>query len=401
MNVSGTWTRFLWWLALPLAGLLAWKIWSHNLTMLCADRQWPWPVFCADTASQEPTTREQVSAFQARIARNPGDGLAYAELARFAALPAQDTGLDGSKLLSAAQAVAPHHRYVLQATAMSALASQNWSEGVDALVRLSELFNDSESHRVLGALLAASQDDPAVREALRTRVNGDARWLEKALRTLPAQQLSVSSAMQLLGPLAAQGQMSTELGRLLMKSLKQEGQWLEAHAIWLSLWKRPLGLLFNGDFERVLIADAFDWETGEPDGPKAGARLSQPGMGTRGQVLRIQFTGKPLRPPVLRQHLILPPGSYRLTGDYRADNLRTEGGMSWVVRCASDPQRELARSDPLKPTSRAWRSFAFEVDMPSGACLGVELALLPQAAVESRTGLRGEMLLDRLSMNGR
>ena len=61
-------------------------------------------------------------------------------------------------------------------------------------------------------------------------------------------------------------------------------------------------------------------------------------------------------------------------------------------------QQELARSAPLTATSRAWRPFGFDVDVPRGACLSVELALLPQAAVEARTGLRGEMLLDRLEL---
>lgn len=398
MSTPNALIRALWWLALPVAGVLAWKAWNHNLAMLCSDRQWPWPTFCAEPGAEEPPVREQVARLQARIARNPGDGQAYAELARFAALPPEETGLDGARVLEAARGAAPHHRYVLQATAMSALGAQRWTEGVDALMQLSDLFSDAEAHRVLGVLMASSQGDDAVLKALQDAAARDTRWLEKAVRTLPAQQLPVSATMRLLGSLAADGAMTPELGRFVVRELKKEGQWLEAHAVWLSLFKRPLGLLFNGDFERALIADGFDWESGERDSPQAGVRLTQPGMGTRGQVLRVQFTGKPMRPPVVRQHLILPPGRYRLNGDYRADNLRTEGGMSWVVRCAGNPQQELARSAPLMATSRAWRPFGFDVDVPAGACLGVELALAPHAAVEARTGLRGEMLLDRLEL---
>mgnify|MGYP006174302781 CR=1 FL=1 len=61
--------------------------------------------------------------------------------------------------------------------------------------------------------------------------------------------------------------LSAPLGLYVIRQLKTEGLWLEAHAIWLRLWKRPLGYLFNGDFEQNFVAGGFDWEVIERDPP--------------------------------------------------------------------------------------------------------------------------------------
>ena len=67
MSTPNALIRALWWLALPVAGVLAWKAWDHNLAMLCSDRQWPWPTFCAEPGAEEPPVREQVARLQARV----------------------------------------------------------------------------------------------------------------------------------------------------------------------------------------------------------------------------------------------------------------------------------------------------------------------------------------------
>ena len=186
------------------------------------------------------------------------------------------------------------------------------------------------------------------------------------------------------------------LGQFLMSRLKAECLWLEAHAIWLALWRQPVDLLFNGDFEQTPVSQGFDWEWRQDDPGRAGAQIQLQGFGQRGQVLRVRLTGRPLEGPAVWQHILLPPGHYRLSGDYRSDHLRSEGGLVWVLRCA-DRDEEMARSPGLSSTGRQWQGFEMALTS-DGRCLGAMLALQPAMALESRTGLRGEMLFDQLRL---
>ena len=173
---------------------------------------------------------------------------------------------------------------------------------------------------------------------------------------------------------------------------------MEAHAVWRHLWQRPLPLVFNGEFEQAFVRDGFDWEVADANDHRSGARIALVMRKEHGQVLQVDFTGKAMRPPILRQDLLLFPGSFRLSGNMQSTDLRSEQGLAWVVTCAKDG-RELGRSGSLKTTGRAWQNWEAEIAMPEDCDgFGARLALQTFAPYEAKTGLRGEVLMDDIRL---
>ncbi|MDO9030782.1 MAG: hypothetical protein Q7V09_10150 [Hydrogenophaga sp.] len=386
-------------LLLVAALWLGWKAWDVNITMSCWKNEWPNLPVCEEINGRTP--QERVARLQERLAANPGDSQALVELTELAHRPETAAGLDAPALLAAAGQAAPQDVTVLQLQANEALRAQRWPDALDKLTRLSKHHHNADATRVLAELVALAAQPPAqptLQQALVDAVDADAGWLDRVLRAMPGAKLPLGSAMPLVALAAAKEPgLSAPLGLYVIRQLKTEGLWLEAHAIWLRLWKRPLGYLFNGDFEQNFVAGGFDWEVIERDPHRGGARIDLAGRRERGQVLRVAFTGRAMKTPLVRQHLLLPPGSYRFAGEFQSGDLRSERGLAWVFSCASDG-RELARTAPLMAGGRTWQPLAVSLEVPAECGLGVALALQTEAPFEARTGLRGEVVFDRFTL---
>ncbi|PKO75223.1 MAG: hypothetical protein CVU21_19355 [Betaproteobacteria bacterium HGW-Betaproteobacteria-15] len=385
---------------LVLAALwLDWKAWDVNITMSCWKNEWPNLPVCGEINGRTP--QERVARLQERLAANPGDSQALVELTELAHRPETAAGLDAPALLAAAGQAAPQDVTVLQLQANEALRAQRWPDALDKLTRLSKHHHNADATRVLAELVALAAQPTAqltLQQALVDAVDADAGWLDRVLRAMPGAKLPLGSAMPLVALAAAKEPgLSAPLGLYVIRQLKTEGLWLEAHAIWLRLWKRPLGYLFNGDFEQNFVAGGFDWEVIERDPHRGGARIDLAGRRERGQVLRVAFTGRAMKTPLVRQHLLLPPGSYRFAGEFQSGDLRSERGLAWVFSCASDG-RELARTAPLMAGGRTWQPLAVSLEVPADCGLGVALALQTEAPFEAKTGLRGEVVFDRFTL---
>lgn len=386
-------------LLLVAALWLGWKAWDVNITMSCWKNEWPNLPVCEEINGRTP--QERVARLQERLAANPGDSQALVELTELAHRPETAAGLDAPALLAAAGQAAPQDVTVLQLQANEALRAQRWPDALDKLTRLSKHHHNADATRVLAELVALAAQPPAqptLQQALVDAVVADAGWLDRVLRAMPGAKLPLESAMPLVALAAAKEPgLSAPLGLYVIRQLKTEGLWLEAHAIWLRLWKRPLGYLFNGDFEQNFVAGGFDWEVIERDPHRGGARIDLAGRRERGQVLRVAFTGRAMKTPLVRQHLLLPPGSYRFAGEFQSGDLRSERGLAWVFSCASDG-RELARTAPLMAGGRTWQPLAVSLEVPAECGLGVALALQTEAPFEAKTGLRGEVVFDRFTL---
>jgi tyrosine-protein phosphatase YwqE len=363
---------------LLLAGLwLGARSFDVNLMLACQNSQWPGFEHCADQGALPPGSgasegvvevppeqatqvwqqvRTDVQRLRERIARNPGDAWAVSELARYADLPAETLGVDSERLLAAATQVAPQHALVQEQLARRALERSDWAAAVPALVRLSR----HHATRKPPAPWPACWRPPAGPHPDGRAAPGpatDPRWFEAALRTLPGLKLPVAPSLPLVADLALAGELKAPVGLLVIRQLKAEGLWLDAHAIWQRLWNRPVPLLFNGDFELAFVRDGFDWVLADDNPQRTGVKAERIGQGERGQVMRLQFNSRPLRTPLLRQDMFVPAGHYRLEGEHRSLDLRSSGGLAWVLSCANGG-RELTRSEPLTQTGRDWRDDA-------------------------------------------
>lgn len=395
--------------ALAMVALLAgalwlgWQSWRVNITMSCWENEWPHLAACEDIMGRTPA--EQIARLQERLAQNPGDAEAKILLANWAhtpnAMPEATPGLDAPALLAAAIEAAPQDGRVLRLQVNDALARQQWPEALDPLIRLSRHHSDAQAAQVLAVLIGNAGGDAQVMAALMAATQANGGWLDRPLRAFPKAQIPLGNAMPLILALMEQGELTPSLGQFLIGRLKGEQRWMEAHAIWRHLWNRSVPLVFNGDFEQPFVRGGFDWEVADANDHRSGARVNTVGRGQQGQVLQVSFTGKAMKPPVLRQDLLLLPGNYWLSGRMRSTDLRSEQGLAWVLSCAKDG-RELARSPALKAGGRDWSSWRVAVTMPADCTgFGAKLALQTFAPFEARTGLRGEALFDDLQIKPR
>ncbi len=387
------------WLAAALLVVLAvwlgWQAWERNLAEACRLNEWPYLQRCVDPATLPE--EEQIAILRKRVTENPGDSFSWVKLSAFADRPGGIPGMDAATVIATAERLAPHHPHVLQMRSNRALVQKRWADALAPLIELTQYHRDSHSARVLALLMGQLPQEPALFLAMSSAVKADARWLDRVVRQMPQLKVPVLTSMPLVNELVEQDRLEPATGQFLIRQLKAEGHWLDAYGLWLHLWKRPMGLLFNGDFEQNFIPHGFDWEITDTNMHRAGAQVYQSGRGDRGQVLQVVFTGREIRQPMVRQHLLLTPGNYRLTGEFQSSELRSQNGLSWVLRCATGG-KELGRSMAIRAQGRSWQKLDLPFTVTPDCGLGVEFSLRTQAPFEARAGIRGEILFDRFNL---
>jgi hypothetical protein len=378
--------------ALVAALGLAWMGLDRHVVRSCMLNQWPHLQSCPSVGDPKASVRE----LRERIARNPGDVVAYLALATLAQSEAGIDGLDADALVEAVGRVAPNDPTTLRVRVNHAILKERWPEAAKGMIALLQQSADNgQAARGLAQLLGRGQGLDEMRAAL---VQGRSGWFEAVLRQLGPAGVPVSAAMPLVSTAIARGALTPESGLVLVRELKAARQWRDAHAIWLRLWNRPIEALFNGGFDQGFVADGFDWEVLESSAPsRAGAVVRQPNVSGRGRVLQLDFTGRALASPMIRQYVVLLSGSYRLTGQFMADKWRSADGLLWVVSCAND-RRELGRSAPLLGTDGAWKAFQIDFRAPFECDGGLVLELRAASAVDTAGGMRGVVAFDALSL---
>jgi hypothetical protein len=381
---------------LVLAPWLGWKAWEVNIHNACWESEWPPLAVCEGIKGKVP--EDVVAKLLRRVVENPADSRSLVSLAIWATPPDPMPGLDGVALLAAATKAAPHRFSVLRLVADRALQNEQWPQALAPLITLASENIDPYSTQTLALLISQANDHPDLAQALIASTKPDGGWLDRVLRAMPAEDLAVSSAMPMVEALMASDQLTPALGQFVIQTLKREGSWEQAHAVWRHFWKGDLPLVFNGNFERPFVLDGFDWTPGDANNRRSGARLSLVRRNDHGQVLQVSFSGNQISSPILRQDLWLPPGRYQLSGNVQSIDLQSRRGLTWVIICVQDG-RELGRSQPLLATGRNWARWAMEISMPDD-CSGsaAQLSLQTFAPYETKTGLRGDVLLDDVTM---
>jgi hypothetical protein len=384
-----------------LVGLALWigkMSLNANLQHACDARQWTGFEVCTRSAPAErvgPAGAEW-DRLRRRVATNPGDSQAMAAMARYAGLPQEAIGMEGAVLLDLLARAVPRSAEVLQQQSIQALSRMEWGQAVPRLIRLSVQHRDLEASRALARLAVLSSQDKALLAVMREAVRNEPQWGEGLVAAMRAEKLPFLPALVVFNDMVVSDAIKTSTGLSIVRGLKLEGHWLDAHALWLQLWKRPLELVHNGDFERDFVPNTFDWDFATGQAPSAGAYIDRIGAKDRGEVLRIRFTGKALGSPVLKHDLFLPSGSYRFDSDVRTLDIRGAGGFMWTVSCANGGKL-LASSKPLVSSDRQWMPLTFFLDVPE-ACQASTLALVPGNSVEARAGAQGELMLDGVRM---
>ena len=380
------------WLGLTgLMLVLAWLAWGSNLERACVLRQWPDLPSCMNRGS-DPVA--QVQSLQQRIDRNPGDSDAWIALALLSSrLDAPAPGLDPDAVLKTATHLAPQDIRLQRLQAARALQRQAWPQAVDWLVGLVRDSDDAQAAVALAMLM----QEPGALAAMQGHAKQVSRWLAPVINAMVQARVPVVAAMPLVVTALAQNDMPQELTQQLMRQLKSDGQWIDAHALWTAWLGRPTALVFNGSFDTGFIPDGFDWEIMPASPSKAGAQVLQLALAQHGGVLQVDFTGRPLAAPLVRQQVLLLNDRLAFSGQYMTAGLQAREGLAWVVKCAAGG-REVVRTPAIKDTYRQWRRFDVEFSLPESCGHAAVLELQTFAPHESGTGFRGQATFDDFTL---
>lgn len=160
----------------------------------------------------------------------------------------------------------------------------------------------------------------------------------------------------------------------------------------------PPALLVNGNFAAEPSGLPFDWslQPGRnvsaefaplPDRDNARSVLFSFGAG------RVQF-------PELTQILVLPPGRYRLEGEYFG-RINAQRGIRWEVRCWRG--NEIARTEMIRGDPQpAWRPFRLDVEVPDrDDCRAQQLRVFLDARLAAEQLVSGQIAFRQLSLRRR
>lgn len=143
--------------------------------------------------------------------------------------------------------------------------------------------------------------------------------------------------------------------------------------------------LANGDFETEYAEQPlpFGWELAS--GVRLSSQILPDDIRPAQKALRVQVSGDRLN-IVLDQFLLLSPGAYRITGNYRVEQGEITNRAEWTVRCVENPAPLDVRPARTLSTRAAWTPFAVTVRIPANGCTGQRLQLWVRG-VEYRSDL--------------
>lgn len=357
-----------------------------NLARGCMLHDFPYLEFCNTPATARAENDRQL--LRERVQKNPGEFRAWLALAR--------AEQESDAALAAAATLAPNEPNVLLLAAAKALKENRLPAAVPLLVRLVEDYHhlSVEPARVLARLIASGQGF----QLLRPHLAAGSRWLGLVVATMHELQFPAQPAFPLVAEAASRKAIPPSMIRSFVSYLKTEGNWVDAYSLWVTQQPQPAPVLHNGGFEQKFEPDGFDWEVAPVAPGRAGALVSRRTAADHGEVLEIQYTGRAMAIPTIKQPLFLAPGKYTMRGDYMTSRLQTEQGLAWVVKCGKGYSATAGKSPGLVDTGGAWRRFEFDIAIPAGCGEIASLQLETFAPFEAAAGFRGKASFDDFSL---
>jgi hypothetical protein len=186
--------------------------------------------------------------------------------------------------------------------------------------------------------------------------------------------------------------------RQLVQTLVRAGKIDKAYFIWLDFLKdddlRLVQSVYDGDFDRDSQNMLFDWTIV----PRKNARIAIENR--RGSAINrnlvLDFASDKGAFNNVRQLLVLSPGNYTASVEYMAQNLKTEKGLIWTVRCEKT-QALLGKSNEFK-TSGPWAQYGFNFIVPEDACATQMLILESASTAVLDTPITGQMYFDSMKI---
>jgi hypothetical protein len=364
------------------AAMVGWMSIAINRERTCALGESPGVDLCPRVS---PGSVAEIEMLGARIAHDPGDANAYTALALADTSPRHDA------LVEIASRLAPREPNLLLHRAAAAFQRQDWAAAAGPLVELVDTRESPAAAKAL-AWLVASERGALLEPYLRP----GSQWLPRVLAAMRDVGAPFSSALPLVVHALQRGALEPQAVRGYMSQLKAQGAWADAYGLWLSLHGKQLPALFNGGFDRAFEADGFDWELPDAAAPRrAGVIVERRRIEGRGGVLELQFTGRAIALPIVRQHLFLGPGRYVLRGEFMGRRMRAEDALRWNVRCRGG---SAGMTEPLSNTDGLWRKFEFTFVLRADCGLVAALELQTASGTDAALGGRGRAAFDAFTL---
>ena len=176
-----------------------------------------------------------------------------------------------------------------------------------------------------------------------------------------------------------------------LDQLMRVGRWDEAYSRWAS--DLPLGpdsslpLLYNGRFATEPSSSGFDWRIGRT----AGITMEREAFDAAGETfaMKLSFSGRRVSDIDFEQRLFLAPGADHLRFRARADNLRSDKGLQWLIAC--DAQAAFLAASSLMNGKFDWKVIDTEFVIPEDKCPGQRLWLRNQGADAAGKAVSGDI----------
>lgn len=250
------------------------------------------------------------------------------------------------------------------------ISQGRYGEALDSIDRLMRVSGTRQED--LFPVLIAFAETPALADILAAKLAEQPAWRDGFIQALLSKPGSDGPGLIFSRLKQRQDLKPTELRHWLAR-LGEEGRWGEAYARWASTLDptamNRLTSVYNGGFETLPSGYGFDWRIDDSPGvlieraPVEGAGGSY--------ALRLNFLGRRVEAIPLRQWLLLTAGSYRLHFRVDVQNLRSERGLQWVIRCL-DSGTQLAASERMNGSSN-WSEQDVDFDVPEQDCAAQEL----------------------------
>lgn len=187
--------------------------------------------------------------------------------------------------------------------------------------------------------------------------------------------------------------------RIFVRLLISKQRWQEAYFAWMGgLNTKQLelsGLLFDGGFESESHDTGFDWRFSKHKMIKIQRDITYGMRGRKALSITLR-DDKRVNFHHIRQNMLLPSGNYELNGRYRLDQLQTEEGLRWRIRCI-DNNKIIGESLSFAGRS-PWNTFKFSFVVPDADdnCSSQYLRLEASSTYAHKHRFQGKLWFDDL-----
>jgi hypothetical protein len=225
-------------------------------------------------------------------------------------------------------------------------------------------------------------------------------WRPNFLRSLLESSTDVRTPLDIFLGLNAAGSPPDHADlSIYLQSLLNHGHYEVAYYAWLQLLPperlSTVKLLFNGDFELPLSNLPMDWTL--KDGIGARVEVAPYASDSPDRGIRVELGPDRVMFGKAFQWLVLPPGTYALTGKYRG-NVTGRRGLRWKVHCMNTQETVVGETPMFIAMQREWRNFETSFEIPATNCNAQQLRLVFDARYSAEQFATGVGWYDKLEI---